>query len=469
MNTLRFFTSALLLAWGYPAPPAVQAATFPAGVYSLSAADQPAPSQVYDNPFVDGIAVRTLWKTLEPAEGQYDWSFLDSEIQKAASTGKKISLSIAASRGAPDWVYAAGAQPYQFIDQNPNHPTFGQVLTMPIPWDSVFLAKWTAFIRTLGSRYAGDPTLAYIQGATASVTNGWGLPEVDATGQSWVKYGYTPEKLLAAMTTVLDTFMSAFPSTHHWGAVGTIKFEPQVSGQSPTYVAEQIAAYGFQTYPDRFGVWREDLSGCIPNPPTGGQWKILWDHKGRNGAQMLWNVQDGPTRMNPCGITPNDKPTVLKEALSTAMDYGMSYVEIYQIDVLDPALAPVIQFAAENLATLSLRINGDPAATVTTTNPVIVTYTIRGGQGRELFLVLDAPAMHIPLSYYNAAGQWVPLPANLGDITPFGAAPADGDYTLYTGVVPAGTYSLCLGYDTIPNGRLDLPSTVYDCAKAIVQ
>jgi hypothetical protein len=54
-------------------------------------------------------------------------------------------------------------------------------------------------------------------------------------------------------------------------------------------------------------------------------------------------------------------------------------------------------------------------------------------------------------------------------VTPFTNAPADGDYTLYTGTVPAGTYTLCLGYDTVINGRLDMDSTVYDCAEATVQ
>lgn len=116
-----------------------------------------------------------------------------------------------------------------------------------------------------------------------------------------------------------------------------------------------------------------------------------------------------------------------------------------------------------------LRVNGSPYAGVTATNPVTVGYTIRGGQGRELFLTLDAPAMNIPLSYRNAAGQWIPLPANLSDVTPFTTAPADGDYTLYTGTVPAGTYTLCLEYDQTSNGRLDMNSAVYDCVTAGAQ
>lgn len=118
---------------------------------------------------------------------------------------------------------------------------------------------------------------------------------------------------------------------------------------------------------------------------------------------------------------------------------------------------------------VSLRVNGNSHVTVAAANPVTVDYTIRGGQGQEFFLVLDAPAMGRPWSYLNATGQWVPMPANLSSVTPYATTPADGDYTLYTGTVPAGAYSLCLGYDMIPNGHLDIETAVYDCVEATVR
>jgi hypothetical protein len=121
------------------------------------------------------------------------------------------------------------------------------------------------------------------------------------------------------------------------------------------------------------------------------------------------------------------------------------------------------------LPLLVLRVNGDLSSTITIGNPVTVDYTIRGGAGQEFFLALDAPAMGIPWAYRTAAGTWVPLPANLNDVTPFTNAPADGDYTLYSGTVPPGTYTLCLGYDTVMNGHLDLTAAMYDCVTVTVQ
>ncbi len=120
-------------------------------------------------------------------------------------------------------------------------------------------------------------------------------------------------------------------------------------------------------------------------------------------------------------------------------------------------------------STVFLRVNGNPDATVTVSNPVTVDYSIRDGQGREFFLAIDAPAMGIFLSYLAGAGQWVPLPTNLGDVTSFTTAPPDGDHTLYTDTLPAGAYSLCLGYDTVSDGRLNLDAAMYDCVDATVR
>ncbi len=105
---------------------------------------------------------------------------------------------------------------------------------------------------------------------------------------------------------------------------------------------------------------------------------------------------------------------------------------------------------------VGLTVNGGTGDEITTPNPVAVTYQLRGCQNQEMFLVLNAPPMGIVWSFLNAAGQWVPLPANLADITPFSPnGPADGSYPLFTGNVPLGDYELYLGCDFAKNGHLD--------------
>lgn len=312
---------------------------YPAGVYSLQPFDDETGDEVFENPAIAGVALRTRWAAIEGAEGRYDWRYLDSEIQKAKAHSKVVSIYVSADP-VPAWVFGDGAQDFKAAGG-----------TLPIPWDPLFLDRWTSFIAAFGARYANEPAITYTRGSTDSLTSGWGLPSSDVAGKSWLDYGYTTDKMVDALETVVDAFLRAFPRTHHWAAIGNIPFEPAVTGKAANYVSIQIANYGFNAYPDRFGVWRENLSGCVPYPPmpSNDQWLTPYLHPGANGAQMLWNVQDGPTRMNQCSLSPNDKATVLRAAVNKGLSFRMPYLEIYRADVQDPSLRDVIAFASSQL------------------------------------------------------------------------------------------------------------------------
>src|ERR1700738_982837 len=77
------------------------------GVYDLQDPNQlsinPA---ILANPNVDGIALRSYWNHLEPADGVYDWSYIDKPLAQAVAAGKSVSLSDTAGIQTPDWVYA---------------------------------------------------------------------------------------------------------------------------------------------------------------------------------------------------------------------------------------------------------------------------------------------------------------------------------------------------------------------------
>jgi Tol biopolymer transport system component len=112
----------------------------------------------------------------------------------------------------------------------------------------------------------------------------------------------------------------------------------------------------------------------------------------------------------------------------------------------------------------------------TLTNPVSVSYTLQGCSDKEIFLVVNAPAMGMPWSYLGASG-WVPLPAGLSTVTPYlSSGQADGTYPLYAGTAPAGTYELYLGCDYVMDGHLNIDTSaglslngVYDYLSVTVQ
>ncbi len=113
---------------------------------------------------------------------------------------------------------------------------------------------------------------------------------------------------------------------------------------------------------------------------------------------------------------------------------------------------------------LDLTVNGSGVGGgvgATVTNPVTVNFSIQGGFNQEMFVVLNAPALSPPIlwSYLNAGGQWIPLPNDLAQITPFSTlGPQDGTYPLFIGSLPSGPYDLYLAYDFLQNGHLDITS-----------
>ncbi len=77
-------------------------------------------------------------------------------------------------------------------------------------------------------------------------------------------------------------------------------------------------------------------------------------------------------------------------------------------------------------------------------------------EGRELFFVLNAPALGVSWSYLNANSQWVAVPLNWAAIQPFRLAPPNGRHSLFgTQTLPTGTYEFYLGFDYPVNGHLD--------------
>jgi len=338
-------------------PVAVDSATdsgaapaFAPGVFALLASNEQSPDpSLYTNPAIAGIAVRTAWESCEPGNGVFDWKYLDAQIAAAKTAGKKVSIAVAAvsaKHPAPAWLSAAGAKLVTIKDPS------GDTYPIPVPWDEIFLDAYTAFVSAFGARYANEPTVAFVRGATESVTNGWGLPGTDSSGVPLSSYGYSPDKEVAALERVVDAFMTAFPRTLQWEEVGFVK-DTENLGVDAGYFAQAIADYGFTKYPDRFEVWREDLSDCTPNPPTRADWTILAAHPGHDGAQMVWNVQDGPQafRMDGCTNAPPDKGTVLRDAIQKGIDFGMPYLEIYEADCkdTDPAMVAALQLAAQQL------------------------------------------------------------------------------------------------------------------------
>ncbi len=49
-----------------------------------------------------GMSWRFRWKTIEPAEGEYNWELIDKAIQVTSNAGKKTMLRVTAGMFTPE-------------------------------------------------------------------------------------------------------------------------------------------------------------------------------------------------------------------------------------------------------------------------------------------------------------------------------------------------------------------------------
>jgi hypothetical protein len=123
------------------------------------------PSDTLDDfPGLTHIYLRIPWSYLEPEEGKFYWSVVDTPAQRWIQKGKKIAFRISCSESwmryaTPEWVQKAGAKGYNFkpgtiMDDGPYwEPDYD---------DPVFLEKLDNFLAAFAARYDGNPDVAFI-------------------------------------------------------------------------------------------------------------------------------------------------------------------------------------------------------------------------------------------------------------------------------------------------------------------
>jgi hypothetical protein len=382
---------ALLAVAFFFAAPVVQLAEaeMPRGVYALFGTGTPIANDGLENPDLAGFSIRQNWADLEPSEGNFDWSFLDSEVAKAAAVGKGILLRINTQAGKPAWVTAAIEQAggifFTFDDD-------GVSTTIPVFWDPTFLAKKQAMIAAIGAHFTNNPTVQIVVASFANAkSEDWNVPHTAPNIADWFAAGYTTEKMLDAGKQIIDATMAAFPNQYVTLAIagnghagGTGNLDP-----TATYVAANVIATARATWPGRLIVQINSLSAFNPVAPgtDDSAWNVLWNSQPDVAAQMLYWCYDEPTyRVN--GGVPGDPATVLTNSVDAAFSYGIGYIEIYQKDVRN--LPSVITYARNALtsdAMASTLLNVSTRMEVGLEDHVAISGFIIDGMGTKKVLL----------------------------------------------------------------------------------
>jgi hypothetical protein len=120
-----------------------------------------------------GMGVMRLdWASVEPQEGQYNWTTLDRFLESWGRLGRVCNVGIMCANThsrapegyvTPKWVFDAGAKKIEIM-LNPTQSTTGTPgkKVAPVFDDPIFLEKFANFLRAFARRYDGDPRIAVL-------------------------------------------------------------------------------------------------------------------------------------------------------------------------------------------------------------------------------------------------------------------------------------------------------------------
>ena len=123
-----------------------------------------------DGGYLSMLAVdytRWCWADVEPEEGVYDWSFIDSYIERAERRGHKAAFGIMSfcttgyiQNATPRWVFDVDGADGKWIHYGGDEST--PALFCPNWDDPIYQEKVADFAKALAEKYDGDPRIAYI-------------------------------------------------------------------------------------------------------------------------------------------------------------------------------------------------------------------------------------------------------------------------------------------------------------------
>lgn len=326
------------------AAPEMRASDCPKGICAMASRNESVNERLLHSSCIDGITIDSWWSDCEPREDEYDWTRLDRKIEQVSNAGKWVLLRVASgSKAFPSWMFGK-CKTLKIIDPVAAHPTYGQEIEVPIPWDEDLIRYKTRLYEKIGEHYAGNPHVRLMAIAIANVrTDDWFMPTKMGDLERWRQAGYDPEKLISAGKQIIDAAMQSFPRNILL-AIGELQQD-----RDPLYVAKQLLDYAEEKYPGRLIAQINSVSArTVHGEQARGAWRLLYENRPRTAGQMVWAVTgDNGFRMN--GRMPGNPLDIMRQALEACVSYDMNYVEIYQKDAMNPGFSGLLTEFNEKL------------------------------------------------------------------------------------------------------------------------
>jgi hypothetical protein len=242
----------------------------------------------------------------------------------------------------PEWLFAAGAEEFKFVMAVHDSPYRGRELREVIPWDPVFLDRWSALTAALGQRYAKDAAVLAVSvtaPAPEMVLPG-AVPRSPAFQQ--MRQRYDKQVYLRAWKRMIDVYQQAFPDKPKLLVPGIVLLDE--------HFADEVVAYARGRFGERLWLFNTGLrADDVPQASMGsGHIAELLQTQARPGRlalQTIWSATDDPNgRMRGS----------LRQALERGLAMGGRYFEVYAVDVLNPKLQPDLADLKQQLSAPSL-------------------------------------------------------------------------------------------------------------------
>jgi hypothetical protein len=307
-----------------------------------------------DNPLISGVAVQINWRDLEPVQGVPNWALLDRVFAAAEASHKWVQLLIFPGFFSPAWALR-GAETDRFaIPYGPGH---GELATLPMPWDRVYLDRWFAFLQQLSARYGGSPAFRVMAAAgPTSVSAEMTLPHRPDEMQTWAAHGYSPRRYLDAWEQTFRFYADHFPNQciSVSGPGLPILDNGRVIDRAAHERARQaIVEQALRAFGPRLVLQWSDLHAGQARVEAPDQTAWLIGYSGRiiTGLQMRTSAQNGSAVMG----APGNPAAALRMSIDKGLALNragrhVNYLEVYEPDVLAPDMQPVLQHAASLLA-----------------------------------------------------------------------------------------------------------------------
>jgi len=301
------------------------------------------------NPFISGVAVQIHWSDIEPVQGQPNWSKLDELFAAAESSKKWVHLLVFPGFFSPSWALQ-GAQTDTFPIQY--GPGKGTDLTLPMPWDKVYLNHWFAFLKRLSDRYGKSPSFRLIAAdGPTSVSAEMTLPHKPQDHRKWMADAYTPQRYLDAWQKVFEIYAAYFPNQYvslsgpGLPILARGRKDPGEHARARQAVVEQaIAVLG-----RRLAIQNSDLHAGVVAVEAPDQTEFIKSYSGRiiTGFQMRGGALHASGDMGAEG----DPPLALRRSIDKGMQptqagRHVNYLEIYEGDVVADEMQPVLRYGA---------------------------------------------------------------------------------------------------------------------------